>query len=245
MALHMMLTFVVVHYLGLLYGVFHHLFVLSLFYWMAFQSRISDHFSRIYVGAYYGLMFSFFGDFLIHIRPLLSSITRFLLFFNFVAVLYLGYNFSAQKPAFSKAESQSEMCQKIIDSSPSEGTDSENNLLISDSNISKIQIVKDSFTGKVKVVRNKNDLDNLTEIRVRTCGPCLCGTCGCDKCVKYIPLSSSHTSGFKLCKDFRIVFPDVMCYSCSIFALLRQRIWKMHDLSCIALQLLRHLYRKR
>jgi hypothetical protein len=235
MACHVILTFVVVNHVGLFYGFFHNCVVLSLLYWIALQSRISDHFSRIYVGTFYGFILCFFGDFLFNIRPFISRTTVFSFFLNATAVLYLGYRFSVQKPAYSKAESQSEVCQKIVDSSPSEGTDFENNLLISDLNLSKIQIVKDSFTGKVKVVRSKNDQSNTTEIRVRTWGPCLCGRCGCDKCVIHIPASLNPLVDLKLGKNFPY-FIDVTCYICS---LLRR------SFRCITLQFLRLLYIER
>jgi hypothetical protein len=112
--------------------------------------------------------------------PLTSVLTSGILLTLFLATISLGSLFSTTKPLTLRKESKSSLAKEIIQSSPSEGTDEENTSLSQCDN-RRVRIMKDIFTGAVKILRDERHLSDVGDVRLRTPGPELCCTCLCDK----------------------------------------------------------------
>jgi hypothetical protein len=175
--------------------------------WGLLQHLIVDYRTRHDIGYFVGFGLCFLLYYLSYVHHYLSTLTLLLNVVAVSATIYCAYRFSATKPLASKCGSKNEIATKIIESSPSEGTDEENDMLSKgdDKLIAKgsgVKFIKDSFTGKVKVVRlNRNeggsDSQPDSQIRVRTLGPRLCGACTCDKRLVRLIGASKESKGRK------------------------------------------------
>jgi hypothetical protein len=190
---------------GYFYGCLDAALLLALFYWAGFQQRIPDHRGRLFVGFYYGIGISLMCIFVFHVQYLLPSISTGITWTVFGALLWLDYKIKHSKPLSSRVTHKNEIARTIIDSSPSEGTDEENDALsleeVHSSGKRAVKIIKDSFTGKVQIVnltKQSTTAQNVTNVvRLRTLGPKLCGNCLCDK--RLVRLKS-HTATHNLRK---------------------------------------------
>lgn len=186
------------------------------------QHQVYDHRPRYLFGMLIGAMLTLIVTFYYVITPRISSVSTVVSMSFILLTSYLGYFVHVTKPMTSKTQSKSDITKKIVESSPVDGTDEENDLLAKshgksidgyvNSNAttgsqSQNKIVKDNFTGKIQILKssskdgesNQQDGDVESEsgmkngVRVRTVGPRVCGVCLSDKrMITYVNNTASN-----------------------------------------------------
>lgn len=166
--------------------------------WTLLQSQIVDHRGRLQLGMFIGAVMTMATSCIYIIFPKVSNVYKCLLLVVAAGTLYYSYVVIKSKPLCARHESKSELARKIINSSPFEGNDEETNDVgnrMNDNGQNKI--IKDSFTGKIEIVRPSNGSldDEDEEPKARTLGPKICGHCLCDKrSITYLPKGNAKES---------------------------------------------------
>lgn len=158
--------------------------------WTLLQSQIVDHRGRLQLGLFIGAVLSLFVSSILFIFPRVSAIYKSLLMMFAGGALYFCSVVIKTKPMCAKHESKSELARKIINSSPFEGNDEENNEFSQSKDSNQNKIIKDSFTGKIEIVRSTHSIGDAEDDqpKARTFGPKICGHCLCDKrSITYLP----------------------------------------------------------
>lgn len=156
-------------------------------YFFLLQPYIVNCNSRIHIGIYYGLILSVLFHFCAVLAPLTSVLFGGIVLTSFICTFYLGHLFTATKPQNVKSESQASLARSIIDSAPYEGTDEENSSVSGNFEGKRVRIMKDSFTGTVKIVRGEDGKATDVDLRTRSSGPELCCSCICDQRLLVVP----------------------------------------------------------
>ncbi len=191
------LFFLLVGYLGLVYGALYWSLAYVLVSWVLLQWQVVDHRGRIDLGCLVGVFVCLAGSHYVFVWDFMSLFTQLLSLAAATALVYFAAAFHSKKPLYSKVAGRHAVSEQIILSSPSEGPDAEADLRALDNPDSasakpanpqspkRSVFVKDQFTGVLKRVAVE-DLAETTSpgkkaVRKRTLGPRLCGTCLTDK----------------------------------------------------------------
>jgi hypothetical protein len=214
------LYYILLYLQGFIYGTCLWLVLAGTALWGLGQHYIIPHRDRMFLGSYIGFAFIASLCFETYIVDIVSVWTRLWLITMAVVTGYLAWQVHRTRPQTAIKDMQVDLSQRIIDSAPSEGTDEENQELVefsrrqqqasqqqSGSNNMRLQVVKDAFTGRVSVVRQKivsgdDDYDTSKShsqnsshhhkhtdaiVRLRSLGPRLCGHCLTDKrCIEVL-----------------------------------------------------------
>jgi hypothetical protein len=196
--------YMIIHYEGYLLGIVIWICCFVGIAWLLLQHYLIRLRDRVFKGFYLGIWLVISWNFLHYNYHLLTLSSKWMIIISASILSYLFYLLLATpyyKPLIAKKEIPLELIKKIIESSPSEGTDEENHLLLTElqasdpnlhshnnnidnnNNIPKLsstitttynhnnnleeeneniehfyirhQMIKDSFTGKVSIIKQK------------------------------------------------------------------------------------------
>lgn len=153
---------------GLLYGSFLTLLTAAVTLYGLGQHYLIVHRDRFFVGSYTGFALLIGGCYFAYINDIVSTPTKLVAVTLGLAVGYSAWQVHRTRPQLAPKEMQVELTQKILDAAPSEGTDEENQELVDFSQRQQQQqlqppggesvrlaVVKDAFTGRVSVVKQR------------------------------------------------------------------------------------------